>query len=131
MNQKPAYYFSFLLSISLWACQPDSSVQQSPNLLEPPPANRFTKTILIEDLEEPMEIEVTRNHRVFFVERKGEVKLYNPATGRADLIGQIAVFSGNNDGLLGMALDPDFYENQRIYFTTLLPVMNLNSAFLA
>ena len=63
-----------------------------------------------------MEIEVTRNHRVFFVERKGEVKLYNPATGRADLIGQIAVFSGNNDGLLGMALDPDFYENQRIYF---------------
>ena len=117
MNQKFAYYLFFLLcSICIGACQPDSSVQQSPNLLEPPPANRFTKTVLVEDLEEPMEIEVTRNHRVFFVERKGQVKLYNPATGKADLIGQIAVFSGNNDGLLGMALDPGFYENQLIYF---------------
>ncbi|MEQ9442376.1 MAG: PQQ-dependent sugar dehydrogenase [Cyclobacteriaceae bacterium] len=117
MNQRPILALSFyVLCISLWACQPESSVQQSPNLLEPPPANRFTKTVLIEDLEEPMEIEVTRNHRVFFVERKGQVKLYNPATGTADLIGEIAVFSGNNDGLLGLALDPDFYENQLIYF---------------
>lgn len=109
-------FTSFIVCLFLLSCiRQENRTQAGLNLDNPPQENRFTKTVLVKDLKEPMELAVTKNHRVFFVERKGNVKLYNPVTDEAKVIGKLDVFSGNNDGLLGIALDPDFYNNQHIY----------------
>jgi len=43
-----------------------------------PEENRFTKMILKEKLDEPIELTLLDENRVLFIQRKGEVKLYNP-----------------------------------------------------
>lgn len=86
-----------------------------------PEQNRFTKTELIANLDEPMELAVTDEGRVFFVERKGKVKMYDPTNGKTTVVGEIPVNTKYNggkeaeDGLLGIALDPGFASNRWIY----------------
>jgi cytochrome c len=90
-----------------------------------PEENRFTKVILDEKLDEPVELAVLPDNRVLFVERKGNVKLYDPAAGKTKVVATIPVSTkyrykdGNQseaeDGLLGIALDPGFAKNNWIY----------------
>src|SRR5215217_2939998 len=53
--------------------------------------NRFTKVVLAQKLEEPMQFEILKDGRVLFAERKGKLKLYNPATGKVTVVAQIPV----------------------------------------
>ena len=62
-----------------------------------------------------MSLEVAPDGRVFFVERGGAVKIYNPATGSTGLAGQLNTYTGDEHGLLGIALDPDFATNHWVY----------------
>jgi cytochrome c len=79
--------------------------------------NRLVKTQLGgNNLDEPLEIAVTGDGRVVIVERKGGVKMYVPSTGKIEHISSIPVFSGLEDGLLGVALDPQYEKNNFIYF---------------
>ncbi|QHT67694.1 carbohydrate-binding protein [Rhodocytophaga rosea] len=86
-----------------------------------PEQNRFVKTELAFKLDEPMELAVTSDDRVFFVERKGKVKMYDPKTGQTSVVGDIPVNTKYNggkeaeDGLLGITLDPGFDRNRQIY----------------
>lgn len=90
-----------------------------------PEENRFTKIVLDEKLEEPVELAVLPDNRVLFIERRGHVKLYDPAQGKTKIITKIPVstkykFADGNqaeaeDGLLGLALDPDYNKNNWIY----------------
>ncbi|QHT70061.1 carbohydrate-binding protein [Rhodocytophaga rosea] len=90
-----------------------------------PEENRFTKVVLAQKLDEPMELAVFKDGRVLFIERKGNVKLYNPTTEQVKVIAKIPVSTkyifkdGNQseaeDGLLGMALDPQYEKNNWIY----------------
>ncbi len=45
-----------------------------------PESNRFTKVVLAQKLEEPMQFQVMENGKVLYAERKGKLKLYDPAT---------------------------------------------------
>jgi len=54
-----------------------------------PEENRFTKVVLWEKLEEPVELAVLPDERVLFVERRGAIKLYSPATKRIRQVGAI------------------------------------------
>ena len=45
-----------------------------------PEENRFTKVVLAEKLDEPVELAVLPGERVLFVERHGDVNLYSPTT---------------------------------------------------
>src|SRR5690606_33747247 len=92
-----------------------------------PEENRFTLEVLAQPLAEPMELAVLPDERVLFIERRGAVKLYSPATGETRQIATIPVSltytptpqnpngATAEDGLLGLALDPDFAENGWIY----------------
>jgi len=82
---------------------------------EKPDESRFTKIPLIEKLDEPMEIEVLKDGRILFIERKGKIKIFEPQTGLAKDIGFIPVFAESEDGLLGLAKDPGFESNHWIY----------------
>ena len=80
-----------------------------------PAANRYTFKILSQGMDEPMQMAILPNNNVVFVERKGAVKLYNDSTKQTRTIAQIDVFSGIEDGLLGVAIDPDYEKNKWIY----------------
>ena len=87
--------------------------------------NRFTKVVLAQKLEEPMQFEILKDGRVLFAERKGKLKLYNPATGKVTVIAEIpvstkytsvkGVITEAEDGLQGVILDPKFDDNHWIY----------------
>jgi cytochrome c len=93
--------------------------------LRMPEENRFAKIVLDEKLDEPMELTLLPHGRVLWVERKGAVKIYDPATQKTKTIATIAVStkykvkdgaqSEAEDGLLGVGRDPHFEQNHWIY----------------
>jgi cytochrome c len=108
---------ALLLSIGLV-----SSRQADPT---PPETNRFTKVVLAEKLNEPMEMSFLPDGQLLWVERKGLIKRMNPDTRVVTDVGSIAVNTkytaknGNKseaeDGLLGITVDPDFTKNHWLY----------------
>jgi cytochrome c len=83
-----------------------------------PEENRFIKTILSNDLNEPMELAVAPDGRVFFVERAGKFYMYDPVSKKTRLLRDFPVKAVEKylNGLLGITLDPDFATNNYIYF---------------
>src|SRR6202171_106573 len=86
-----------------------------------PEENRFTRVVLAEKLDEPIELAVLPDERVMFIERHGYVNLYSATTGRVRRIATIPVStkyadsSQAEDGLLGLAAHPGFAPNGWIY----------------
>src|SRR5690242_3398911 len=70
---------------------------------------------IIDSLKDPMELAVAADGRVFYAERDGTVKLWKPETKSTVVIGKLDVFTGLEDGLLGITLDPHFIKNGWIY----------------
>lgn len=85
-----------------------------------PEENRFVKTILSQDLNEPMELAIASDGRVFLVERSGKCYMYDPKSRKTRLVHQFPIpakaLSLSTDGLMGVTLDPDFDQNNFIYF---------------
>lgn len=101
-----------------------------------PEENRFTKVVLEEKLDEPMELSVLGDGRVLFIQRKGEVRLYNTKTKELKTIAKIPVStkyvskegkeSMGEDGLLGLNKDPNFAQNHWIYLYYSVPEASKN-----
>ncbi|MBL9153086.1 MAG: PQQ-dependent sugar dehydrogenase [Verrucomicrobiales bacterium] len=81
-----------------------------------PPDYRFHFEVLAEGLPQPMTMQEAPDGRIFFHEIAGKVKVFDPKTKLVSEIGEIAVTTAQENGLLGMALDPDFAKNGWIYF---------------
>ncbi len=102
-----------------------------------PEENRFSKVILAEKLNEPMELSVLNDGRILFIERHGAVKLYNIKSKQLKTIATIAVstkykdkdgkVSEAEDGLLGLNKDPNFATNHWIYLYYSDPVKSENT----
>ncbi|MGH1364892.1 MAG: ThuA domain-containing protein [Calditrichia bacterium] len=75
----------------------------------------YEKVVLDDNTQNPMELAVAPDGRVFYVERTGEVKRFDPADNSVQQVAQLNVSTAQEDGLLGIALDPDFDTNQWIY----------------
>ncbi|MEM6342239.1 MAG: ThuA domain-containing protein [Bacteroidota bacterium] len=84
--------------------------------LRVPEENRFTKQVLDFNLDEPMEMDELGEQGILFIERRGKVKLYDYATKQTKVIDTIDVHYANEDGLLGMAVDPNYLQNHWVYF---------------
>jgi cytochrome c len=74
-----------------------------------------------------MEMAVAPDGRVFYVQRDGTVKLWKPGSEEAIVIASIPVFTGLEDGMLGIALDPAFARNGWVYLNHSLPETALDS----
>ncbi len=83
--------------------------------LSNPDPTRYVKTVLASNLDEPMELDMLPDGRILFVERKGNIKLFNPVNNYLSIVTRLPVFTGFEDGLLGLAIDPNFAENNWIY----------------
>lgn len=87
-----------------------------------PEANRFQQQILSQgELDEPTELAVAQDGRVFFTERKGALKLYEPKTEQTRVVARLDVYDKSENGLIGLTLDPRFQENQWLYLTYSVP----------
>lgn len=80
-----------------------------------PEENRFNKTMFTQNLNEPMELDFLSDDKIIFIERKGDVHIYDLEKGKDSVIITMDVFSGLEDGLLGLAVDPNYKENNWIY----------------
>ena len=80
-----------------------------------PPPDRFVRTVLASNLNEPTEMTIFPDGRVLFVERRGAIKLYDPAADTTRVICQFPVYDANEEGLMGVQLDPNWQENKWIY----------------
>ena len=86
---------------------------------------QFEKTQLVGDESagqpntlNPMEIEVAPDGTVFYTERRGVLGAWDPETESARVIGTLPVtFPAGENGLMGIALDPDYASNGWIYLS--------------
>ncbi len=76
---------------------------------------RFEVTELVSELTRPMELDVASDGRVFYIELGGKLKVFQPEPGVVHLVGELEVFEKQENGLIGLALDPDFDTNQHIF----------------
>lgn len=82
---------------------------------EPLDLNRFEKTTVLTDLIQPMELDIAPDGRIFLIELQGLVKLFDPAKGSVLELARLDVTVEQENGLIGLALDPNFAENQWVY----------------
>ncbi|MEN9575359.1 MAG: hypothetical protein RL514_3214 [Verrucomicrobiota bacterium] len=81
----------------------------------PPPDYRFKVEVLAAgNMPQPMELEVAPDGRIFWNEISGKLKVWKPG-GQVVEVGQIPVFTPQENGFLGFALDPKFAQNNFIY----------------
>ncbi len=77
--------------------------------------SRFETTTICSGLIQPMDIEVAPDGTLFLIEINGTVKRIDPASGQAIIVGKLKVTQAQENGLIGLALDPNFASNGWIY----------------
>jgi cytochrome c len=77
--------------------------------------DRFERTVLTTGLIQPMEMAIAPDGSIFLIELAGIVKKIDPQTGQASVIGKLNVTTAQENGLIGLALDPNFAENNWVY----------------
>ncbi|MBT8235527.1 MAG: PQQ-dependent sugar dehydrogenase, partial [Bacteroidia bacterium] len=80
-----------------------------------PEENRFSKVTFLQNLYEPMELDLLTENKILYIERGGGVHIYDVQEKKDSLITTLNVFSGLEDGLLGLAVDPNYSENSWVY----------------
>src|SRR5690554_2572163 len=123
-NSDPTIKISVILILfNCIACGPDDLNYD----VNKPEDNRFTKVVLAENLDQPMQMDILKDGRVIFVEREGSVKVFDPNTGVIKILAEIPVSSGyydedgtelspvGEDGMHGVVLDPNYEVNKWIY----------------
>jgi cytochrome c len=94
-------------------------------MAQKPDENRFTKVVLAEKLDEPMEMAILKDGRILICERKGGIKQWDPVTEQMTLVATIPVntkytnakgqIREAEEGLVGISVDPNFEKNHWIY----------------
>lgn len=74
----------------------------------------FEKVALDENTSNPMELAIADDGRVFYIDRNGAVRIIL-TNGNVVTAGTVPVYTGQEFGLLGIALDPDFATNNWVY----------------
>lgn len=78
--------------------------------------NQFEKVPLDQNTSAPFAIDVAPDGRVFYTELvRGQIRVYDPTTQVTSTAVTIPVYSGGEDGLLGIALDPAFADTGHLY----------------
>lgn len=109
-------YTQLLTNIGAWIYNRNLTLDYNKaRTLEIPAENRFVQTVLMDNLDEPMELAVLPDGKVLFIERKGDIYEYDPVTNQVDSITNFPVHTAFEDGLMGITADPNYEENHWIY----------------
>src|SRR4051812_38843831 len=102
-----------LLVVLGWSCSARA---------QDPVAADFQKVVLDDNTQNPMELDVAPDGRVFYIERDGRLQIWKPNTQQTVTAGTIPVTQSQENGLVGLQLAPDFAFSQWVYlFYSLLP----------
>src|SRR3954462_3360755 len=108
-----AAWFAVLLGLVLGA---GTAFAQTPT------ASDFQKVTLDDNTQNPMELDVAPDGRVFYIERDGRLQVWKPDTQQTVTAGTIPVTRSQENGLLGLQLAPDFAFSKWVYlFYSQLP----------
>ncbi len=77
-------------------------------------SDSYQKVTLDDDTSNPMELSIADDGRVFYIDRNGAVKIIK-TDGSVVTAATLDVYTGQEFGLLGIALDPAFASNGFIY----------------
>lgn len=77
--------------------------------------SRFERTVVATGLVQPMELDIAPDGRIFLIELAGTIKLIDPQTGQSAEVGKLTVTTEQENGLIGLALDPNYAENHWVY----------------
>jgi cytochrome c len=83
-----------------------------PEVVDP---SRFEVTPLVTGLKQPMELAVADDGTIFLIELGGKLKSIHPKTREISEVGDVKITTEQENGLIGLALDPKFSENAWIY----------------
>src|SRR5215218_9096316 len=87
-----------------------------------PVAADFQKVTLDDNTQNPMELDVAPDGRVFYIERDGRLQIWKPNTQQTVTAGTVPVTQSQENGLLGLQLARDFAFSQWVYlFYSQLP----------
>ena len=75
----------------------------------------FQKVELVSGLKNSVNFEFAPDGRVFILDRYGKITIYKPDSQTTVAAGELDVFHNLEDGLLGIAFDPQFLSNQYVY----------------
>ncbi|MFI5187584.1 MAG: PQQ-dependent sugar dehydrogenase [Chitinophagales bacterium] len=110
-----------LVSLSMPSCNLNKTSEDN----EKPEDNRFTKVVLAQGFDEPMEMTFLKDGHILIVERKGQLKSFNTKTNQVKLVANIPVntkyiskegaVTDAEEGLMGIVAHPDFDKNHWIY----------------
>src|SRR5262245_42123078 len=82
---------------------------------ERPAWDRFEVVELARALDRPLELAVAPDGRVFFIELGGRLAVWRPGSRDVVEAGHLDVFADQENGLIGLALDPGFATNHWLY----------------
>ncbi|MDB4883012.1 MAG: hypothetical protein JWL95_1778 [Gemmatimonadetes bacterium] len=100
---------------------PIATAPAGPTLPAPDPS-RFQQDVLLEGVfNEPTELAVANDGRVFVAERYGVLSAYDIKTRQQKQITQLPVNNDDENGLIGLALDPGFDTNHWLYLNYSVP----------
>jgi glucose/arabinose dehydrogenase len=77
--------------------------------------NDYERVLLSKDTGEPIDLAVLPDNRVLHTARDGVIRLTDPDTGTTHEVADLDVYQNSEDGLQGIALDPNFEENNLVY----------------
>lgn len=93
-------------------CCSDAAVLAYQETADP---SRFELTELVRGLVQPMELAVGPDGTVWLIEISGKLRRLSPGSSVPELAGELKVTTEQENGLIGMALDPQFAKNGWIY----------------
>ena len=76
---------------------------------------RFEKKVIATELIQPMELAIAPDGHIYLIEIGGTIKHINTKTREIKSVGKIAVTTEQENGLIGLALDPQFEKNNWLY----------------
>jgi cytochrome c len=92
--------------------------------------SRFGKEVLVPACSDPLQMDIAADGRVLFIERKGAVKMWTPASGRTVQLGDFPAATAGDAGALGLALARDFDRTGNV-FTIRVPASGVPRMVLA
>src|SRR4026207_818154 len=98
---KPALFYAFSLLLGSAVFAQDAS--------------RFEKEVLVHPCSDALQLDRAADGRVFFIERKGAVKMWEPNSRRTVTIGDFPATTAGDAGALGLTLARDFEKSGHLY----------------
>ncbi|RJK97008.1 PQQ-dependent sugar dehydrogenase [Vallicoccus soli] len=88
---------------------------KAPAAAQAPDQSAFQKVTLNDRPGEPISLAVTPDGRVLHTARDGRVFIHDPKTGLNPLAAKVPVYLHDEEGLQGVAVDPNFAKNKWVY----------------